>query len=315
MGIVVGSTSVSFSDPAIAEAGEGAGRIVMEQSPELMPDGIGVRIYPSDPDRVVASVGTVKRGAVYPRDIRHEPVTLNKTSEITPRYPVSSGFQFMPLGDMFDPSGAVVSRPRMYWDADAGVARSAVPLVGAATIHYTTKYLSAVYSPAAYAETTEIGAVYAFRQGAVASLSIDLRIALDGEEDVEMYAVLSYGVVQGDQPGRISDVWELPPNWPEDNRYPGIAVPNAPDPDASVTIQRIHERAFINQRGRWRRIPVTVPREQPYAGVLSYRPAYTLRRGSPPDDDYARAFKDAPWERIYKVLSEKYPDIDLGEGG
>lgn len=307
MSILTASQTVSFT------GGGGGARIVMQLEPGIFRRDYAVRIWPSDPDRVVASVGRITINGVRNLDIRYEPIVFNGTDAAEPRYPMSGLIRYEPVGDIFAPDLSVASGVRLHWDPAAGKLRASRPIIGSYVVDYVAQYLRVLYAPTQLARTSyELGTVFAYRQGTVASLAIDLRAA-ESEDYAELYSVISYGVVQGDSPGRISDVWELPPGWPEDASYPGLAT-EGPDPDASVTIQRVHERAFINRNGAIIKRPITVAREQPYAGVLGYRPAYELSRGSAPGEDWNDAFGDAPWEDILPDLAARYPGLDLGDG-
>lgn len=300
------SQTVSFT------GGAGGARIVMQLEPGVFRRDYAVRIFPFDVDRVVASVGSVTLESVRPLQIQQEPVSFQGADEATPRFPIHDGFRFYRIGQAFTPEGGDVS-PTLYHDPASGRIRSSVPVVGAFTVDYQARYQRVLYRPTILARNSyELGTVFAFKAGVVASLAIDLQ--QDEADDYnELYSVISYAVVQGDSPGRISDVWELPPGWPEDATYPGIPVDGGPDPEASVTVQRVHERAFINLRGAIFRRPIQVAREQPYAGVLGYHPVYELSRASA-GGEYTQVIQDAPWDEIIEALRSRYPGITTGSG-
>ena len=90
------------------------------------------------------------------------------------------------------------------------------------------------------------------------------------EDPIELYAVVSEYVV--DQEG----TWEKPDNWPDENTYSEKPAQDPlPDPEASATLERIHEVAWLFEDGRYEVERFHISWFQPFTGAAwtnTYKP-------------------------------------------
>lgn len=295
---------------ATVQYGQGQGRIILELEPGVLASAYPIRVFPADVGRVTASVGSVSQLGILDLVLTYEPVAFSGTDTVSPRYPITGGFTAKPIGSIFTPDGDEVS-PTLTYDPESGDIRAPYAIVGAYTVDYTTRYLRMLYKPTAIArDSLALGAVFAFKDGAVGKLDIDLRAA-ESDDFAELYSVVSNAVVQGDS--AISDTWEVPPGWPDTSTYPEVPGESGPDPEASIIVERVHERAMTNKLGQTFIRRNFVAPSKPFVSWPGYRPEYRLERGSSPGEEWSKAFVDAPWGQIIAAVQKRWPGIDVGD--
>jgi hypothetical protein len=201
-----------------------------------------------------------------------------------------------------DEEGAPCS-PDLHYDALSNSVVADMAFTGLVRVSYTVPYFLVYLSRDQY-QVKRKGNLIALYQGAMAEASFG---EVRPKHPITVYSVVSEYLA--DQQG----AWEVPPDWPDSNKYPGVRETDPlPDDTAYQQLERVHENAFLDPDGDLRIERYTVHWEEPYQGPLEdYHPVYKFDPGRtpPPGSDWEQAWKSINWESLYEAVRARYPGI------
>lgn len=279
-------------------------RVIVDFEPAISynPQIIKIRVYPNNPDELVASGGTIRVAGNSALSVEKEIVSFELTDTAQPQYPITSAFSWRAISSLSDGEGNSIS-PDFIADPDTGNIRCSQSVLGSIEVKYQAGYTIADYIPGAEFKTQDLDAIWvAARKGkTIGKLQIASNTFGTALDYVELYSVTSVVVI--DKNGR----WELPQDWPDAPTYDPVNV-QPPDPEESATELRTHDRGVIDNKGRVQFDRPFIRYEQPYVGTANYNPVWTYTQGTPPAG-YEEAFQDFDFAELKSDLAARYPGI------
>lgn len=267
------------------------------------PSIIKIRVYPWNPDEIVAGDGgTVRRAGNNALSIKAEIIKFEGTDTAQAALPITGGFSWRRAGTILDedlqPTSAAFSA-----DVDSGLVRCDKSVVATIQIDYEAGYTIVDYTPGAEFKTQAIEAAYvAARKGkTIGTLQIGSNVYGDQLENVELYRVTSEIVIDAQRR------WELPNDWPDEPSYSPLNT-QPPDPDESYTELRTHELGVMDHRGRFQWDRPLVRFEFPYQSTPGYYPNWEYTQ-SPAPAGYEEVFEDFDFEARKAELAKQFPGL------
>lgn len=271
--------------------------LVLEQDSAAL-NALQLRLYPAVQAIVFATHGTAELGETRLDRRQYELVRFNFDTRVKTRYPASGNLEINPLypGLFFNREGEEIPPPAFHLDLETSELVAAAPFFGGASIAYDALYRVVNYTPSTYPKG-EVLALYGDKQ---ASLELTFN-SPDDRSRVTLYEVTSKTIVDS------VDVWEEPPDWPNDNTYP-VSPYNGPSKKNFLEQQRVHEIGLIDRFGIWEWRTTAVYWERPYVNAIGYAPKYEFSKASPPAG-LETVFLKAPWSAIRNRVQSLYPGI------
>lgn len=303
---VLSAVEVSIESPA-------AEKLVIGLVPGTYFDNrLRIAVWPRA-DQVVAAFGTLESngGRI---DTYAQGVEFNVDFPQL-RYPPSRILEAINLGAV-DSSLNSVSATFGYDSyraaAVAFVGGEITPVYGGAYYTYTAQYQRYLYSPEVTVSgesglelvTIRYSDIIARLGKSVVRLDLDPGNIIESNNYIIIYQVESEVVV--DKNG----AWEKPPNFPNDNNYPGLEV-EGPSTTSYFIDKRQHEYGYMNRDGKIVVDRQFVRYEQPYFGVSNYRPDWRLIQNQSAPPGYSSAFAEIPWGDIISDLTSRYTGLQV----
>lgn len=303
MGRVTASLTVALdAAPAAASLA-----LEMHHGPAAEYGFIPIRLYPPVEAKVRATRGTAHLGEIRTEEVE-EIISFSGSKTATLKRPGVTWAAFYSLQLAFDADGNEVY-PALRYDAARGEVVADVAFYGAFRAVYRVDYRLVYYryevdSLISGAVVLSLGMVYAFFQGA--SASIEIGMDSDSSFLTEIYRVYSKIVL--DPKG----AWEMPPNWPNDGKFPTHPQVEELDPDNSFTDERKHRIGYITKSGVLFSDWFSAPNLNPEIGAGNYHPKYFIKWASAPDGSWTDAFDTVKKGDIQTELASVFPGLVAG---